>query len=80
MMPSQNGGMPSPNIGTARIAWSRAPSFLVAASVASGTAISTAKIVGQTSSHSVRADRSMSSVATSSRRTATRRGRRGSGG
>ena len=65
-MPTQNGGMPSPNIGTNRITWSRTLSFLVAASVASGTAISTDSKVANSSSHSVGPIRSMISVRTSS--------------
>ena len=45
MIPSQNAGMPSPTIGTARTTWSTGPSLRRAASVASGTAISTASTV-----------------------------------
>ena len=45
MIPTQNCGMPRPTIGTARTTWSRAPCFVVAASVASGTAMSIESIV-----------------------------------
>ena len=58
MIPTQKRGMASPNIGTTRIAWSRLLSFLVAASVASGTAMITAKIVVIPSSQSVGPTRS----------------------
>ena len=40
--PIRNAGIPSPTSGTARTTWSRMPSFLVAASIDSGTLISTA--------------------------------------
>ncbi len=46
MMPSQNAGMPSPTIGTARTAWSAVPSFLRRAPAsASGTEMTIASTV-----------------------------------
>ena len=67
MMPTQKLGMPSPNMGTNRTTWSRAPSGLLAASTASGTAINTDITAANSSSQSVGPRRSRIRVATSSR-------------
>ena len=58
MIPTQNCGMPRPTSGTARTTWSRSPFFLVAASVARGTAMRIERIVPYASSHSVTGSRS----------------------